>query len=49
MTAFWLTKANGNGYEPRLPPIVGEVLVQRAWASGGGTGQCAGDWRSWRW
>lgn len=48
MTAFWLTKANGNGYQPRVPPAVGEVLVQRAWASGG-TYPCPPDWRSWRW
>ena len=48
MTAFWLTKANGNGYQPRVPPMVGEVLVQRAWA-GGATAPCSADWRTWRW
>lgn len=48
MTAFWLTKANGRGYKPRIPPMVGEVLIQRAWASGG-TALCPADWRSWRW
>ena len=48
MTAFWLTKANGNGYEPHVPPMVGEVIVQEAWATGG-TAPCSSDWRTWRW
>ncbi len=48
MTAFWLTKANGNGYEPHVPPMVGEVIVQQAWATGG-TSPCSSDWRTWRW
>lgn len=48
MTAFAIVKVNGLGYRPRVPPIVGEVLVQRAWATGG-TAPCDSDWRTWRW
>jgi hypothetical protein len=48
MTAFWLTKANGNGYEPHVRPMVGEVIVQQAWATGG-TSPCSSDWQTWRW
>jgi hypothetical protein len=47
MTAFALERAVVRPAPPKRP-VVGEVMVQRAWLAGI-SGSCTGDWTRWRW